>query len=121
MKTTNFFYLIIEFLTRYENYFSYHHEPVYLKEVTSEQYFLKLESEIDLLHTRVKELEKENVRLQDACKQKDQRIHDMEIMVGVFEKMVPRINIIHAEKANQVNGVVESDAKVAYTLKDERL
>lgn len=117
MKTTNFFYLIIEFLTRYENYFSYQHEPVYLKEVSSEQYFLKLESEIDLLHTRVKELEKENVRLQDACKQKDQRIHDMEIMVSVFEKMVPQINIFHADKAEQINGVIESGAKVSHTQK----
>jgi hypothetical protein len=43
----------------------------------------------------------------------------MEIMVSVFEKMVPQMNIFHADKAEQINGVIESGAKVSHTLKDE--
>ena len=39
--------------------------------------------------------------------------------LGVDLAAVPQINIFHADKAEQINGVIESGAKVSHTLKDE--
>ncbi len=124
MNTPVFVKFLKEYLFRSETYVPVHPAPVSLQstsnsqeEVPYLQYISDLETINDSLSARLEQLEEENKSLRADCQRKADRIHDMEIMVSVFEKMVPQINIFHADKAEQINGVIESGAKVSHTKK----
>lgn len=76
-----------------KNHVSVRSEPALPEEDTSAERIRELEAEAESLRARVKELEDANQALVEDCRRKANRIHDMEIMVSVFERMVPQITI----------------------------
>ena len=119
MKLSEFLNFLLGCPCRYDKCASFHSVPVPKQEITSTQRIQELETLVSSLYAQIMKLKEENRLLQEECNQNNMRIHDMEIMVSVFEKMAPKINIFHTEKADQINAVVESGANVSHTDKNQ--
>ena len=86
-------------------------------ELTPTRRIQELEAEVASLNAQLTKLKEDNQLLQKKCDKKDSHIHDLNLMISVFEKMVPNIHIIHTDRADQINAVVEAGAKVSHTDK----